>query len=76
MPFPTLNERLHHHKPYPSTWAQVSAVLQKSILTAKQKASALNSRRKTTVLPLRKKLPAPPTPPESKYSSSHQTPSG
>lgn len=41
MPFPTLSKRLHHHKPYFSTWAQVSAVLPKllwkmnSISTAK-----------------------------------------
>lgn len=60
MPFPTLNKRLHHHKPYPSTWARVSAVLQKINSNIKAKSQCLKLQKENYHSASQKEAPCPP----------------
>lgn len=55
MLFPPLNKRAPHYKPYPSSWAQVSAELQNLLwnvtLRAKQKPMGYHSHLSESSLP-------------------------
>lgn len=63
MPFPILNKTPHHHKPYSSTWTQVSAVLQKLLWkinsNSKAKSQCLKLHKESYHSTSQKEAPSP-----------------